>query len=69
MQKVVNKLRKNEGYVSIETIIVAGLIIGLGALAISAFQKSADGITTTALNRVEDVQDNYDGLNISKNNW
>ena len=67
MQKVINKLRKNEGYVSIETIIVSGLLIGLGALAVSAFQNSADGITTRALNQVEGVQNNYDALKITKN--
>ncbi|WCK57692.1 hypothetical protein PP175_27025 (plasmid) [Aneurinibacillus sp. Ricciae_BoGa-3] len=62
MQKVMNKLRKNGGYVSIETVIVAGLIIGLGALSISAFQQSANGVTTQALTQVHNVQDNYSKL-------
>jgi len=62
MQKVLTQLKKNEGYVSIEVIIVAGLIIGLGAFAISQFQQSADGVTQTALDQVNDVQTNYDNL-------
>lgn len=62
MQKVVNVLRKKAGYVSIETVIVAGLIIGLGALSISSFQSSANGVTSRALKQVDDVQTNYDGL-------
>jgi len=62
MQKVLTQLKKNEGYISIETIIVAGLIIGLGAFAISQFQNSANGVTETALDQVNDVQSNYDNL-------
>lgn len=62
MQKLVNTLRKKSGYVSVEIIIVAGLLIGLGALSISSFQTSANKVTSKALQQVEDVQDNYDGL-------
>jgi Tfp pilus assembly protein PilV len=62
MQKVLNFMRKNSGYVSIETVIVAGLIIGLGALSISSFQGSANGVTGKALTQVNNVQNNYDGL-------
>ena len=62
MNKVVNFLRKREGYVSIETVIVAGLIIGLGALSISSFQTSANGVTSKALTQVNGVQSNYTNL-------
>jgi Tfp pilus assembly protein PilV len=62
MQKAINTLRKNSGYVSIETVIVAGLIIGLGALSISSFQTSSNGVTTKALSQVDSVQTNYTGL-------
>jgi F0F1-type ATP synthase membrane subunit c/vacuolar-type H+-ATPase subunit K len=62
MQKVMNFMRKNSGYVSIETVIVAGLIIGLGALSISSFQGSANGVTGKALAKVSSVQNNYDSL-------
>ncbi|WCK57689.1 hypothetical protein PP175_27010 (plasmid) [Aneurinibacillus sp. Ricciae_BoGa-3] len=62
MYKIVNTLRKNSGYVSIETVIVAGLVIGLGALSISAFQTSANGVTNQALAKVHSVQTNYNGL-------
>ena len=62
MQKLINKMRKKAGYVSIETVIVAGLVIGLGALSISSFQTSANGVTKTALEQVDNVQSNYEGL-------
>jgi Tfp pilus assembly protein PilV len=62
MQKVMTKLKKNSGYVSIETVIVAGLIIGLGALSIASFQTSSNGVTSKALGQVNKVQTNYDGL-------
>ncbi len=62
MERLVNTLRKNMGYISIETVIVAGLIIGLGALSISAFQTSANGVTSKALTEVNNIQTNYQNL-------
>ncbi|PLS19745.1 hypothetical protein CVD28_04865 [Bacillus sp. M6-12] len=62
MQKVMNTLRKNSGYVSIETVIVAGLIIGLGAFAITSFQEASNGVRDTAIDQVKAVQTNYENL-------
>ena len=62
MRNLVNTLRKKSGYVSIETIIVAGLLIGLGSLSISSFQASSNKVTSKALAQVEDVQSNYDNI-------
>lgn len=62
MQKLMTGLKKNSGYVSIETVIVAGLIIGLGAFSIASFQGSSTKVTDTALDQVNSVQENYDKL-------
>ncbi|PLS15024.1 hypothetical protein CVD28_24400 [Bacillus sp. M6-12] len=62
MQKTINALRKNSGYVSIETVIVAGLIIGLGAFAITSFQGASNGVRDTAIEQVKAVQTNYENL-------
>ena len=62
MQKLMTGLKKNSGYVSIETVIVAGLIIGLGAFSIASFQGSSTKVTDTALTQVENVQSTYDKL-------
>jgi len=62
MQKLMTGMKKKEGYIAIETIIVAGLIIGLGALSIAAFQSASNNVTTTALTKVSDVQSNYGAI-------
>lgn len=61
-ERIVNALRKKEGYISIETIIVAGLIIGLGAVSIGNFQTSANGVVDTATTTVSNVQQRYNQL-------
>ncbi|WCK57693.1 hypothetical protein PP175_27030 (plasmid) [Aneurinibacillus sp. Ricciae_BoGa-3] len=41
MNKFMNFLRKqNQGYVSIETIVIGGLVVGFGALLIGAFNQA-----------------------------
>lgn len=52
MQKMMNLLKKNSGYISIEAVIVAGLIIGLGTTAITKFSTSASSVTDSAIAKV-----------------
>lgn len=52
MQKLMNLLKKNSGYISIEAVIVAGLIIGLGTTAITKFSDSANTVTQSAIDKV-----------------
>ena len=52
---MINQLRKSEGYISIETVVCAGLIIGIGALTISKFRSSADTVATNAIEKVDNV--------------
>lgn len=53
MKNIVAKVKNSKGYVSIETIVVAGLVIGIGVVAFMAFQNKANGITNSALDKVE----------------
>ena len=38
---------------SVETIVIAGLVIGVGVVAFMAFQTKANSITNSALDKVE----------------
>lgn len=62
MKNFVNILRKGEGYVSVETIIVAGLMIGIGAYAIREFYLVGKDITNDSIDKVLEVQDIGDTL-------
>ena len=53
MNKMLTKIKESKGYVSIETIVVAGLVIGVGVVAFMAFQTKANKITDGSLNKVE----------------
>ena len=50
-------LQNKAGFVSIETIIVAGLMIGLGAYAISQFYAVGQATTDEAITNVNKVLD------------
>ena len=52
---MINQLRKSSGYISIETVVCAGLIIGIGALTISNFRESADTVSSSAIEKVDNV--------------
>jgi len=52
---MLRKLQEKAGFVSIETIIVAGLMIALGAYAISRFYTAGQERTDEALLRVDEV--------------
>lgn len=55
MNKMLAKIKESKGYVSIETIVVAGLVIGVGVVAFMAFQKKANKITNSSLDKVENA--------------
>lgn len=44
------------GYVSIETVIVAGLVIALGAFAMQEFYTTAQSIVEASMKNVEDAK-------------
>lgn len=53
MKNILTKIENTKGYVSIETIVVAGLVIGIGVVAFMAFQTRANKITTNSLDKVD----------------
>lgn len=55
MSKFLTKIKESKGYVSIETIVVAGLVIGVGVVAFMAFQGRANTITSSSLNKVDEA--------------
>lgn len=55
MKNIVAKVKNSKGYISIETIVVAGLVIGVGVVAFMAFQQKANTITNSSLQKVEDA--------------
>ena len=48
-------LQEKAGFISIETVIVAGLMIGLGVFAITEFYAVGQSVTNDALDRVNEV--------------
>ena len=62
MQTLLTNMKKNEGYVSIETIIIAGLIIALGAFLISKFAAEGKDLSKKSLDRVSGVQAQFDEM-------
>ena len=52
-----NKLKEKAGYVSIETVIIAGLMITLGVFAIGQLYSAGESVTADALTRVNSAMD------------
>ncbi|ADO59467.1 hypothetical protein [Paenibacillus polymyxa] len=57
MTKVIRKLKNRAGYVSVETVIVAGLIIALGAYAISQFYTTSQATTEWSIQNINKIYD------------
>jgi len=54
---MLRKLQQKSGFISIETIIVAGLMVALGAYAIQEFFNVGQMQTDRAVNNVNRVMD------------
>ena len=59
---MINQLRKSSGYISIETVVVAGLIIGIGATTIAQFRQSANTVSSSAIEKVDNVLATVDSV-------
>lgn len=60
MEKILMNIKNSKGYVSIETLIVAGLIIGFGAFLIAKFVQSGKKVGDSGLNHVNTAQTQMD---------
>ncbi|HCL4479971.1 TPA: hypothetical protein N2D99_002038 [Clostridium botulinum] len=63
MKKMLTKVKNSKGYVSIETIIVAGLVIGLGVFTIIAFQNKGNEVTKKAMTNIDNANSQYKVVN------
>lgn len=54
---MLRKLKEKAGFVSIETVVIAGLMIGLGAYAISQFYAVGQATTEAGIENVNKVLD------------
>lgn len=50
-------LKNKAGFISIETVIVAGLVIALGAYALTEFYATAQGTTEISMDNVNKAID------------
>ena len=57
MTSMLKKLKNRAGYVSVETVIVAGLIIALGAYAISQFYTTSQATTEWSIDNINKIYD------------
>lgn len=64
MQNTINFLRKKQGYVSIEMVVIGGLVVGLGAGLIGQFSQSGSTQVQNSVNVIESSfnQDNFPGI-------
>ena len=67
MQTLLTNMKKNEGYISIETIIIAGLIIALGAFLITKFADSGQDLSEQSFKRVGELASDYADLSNFEN--
>lgn len=67
MQKLLTKINKKEGYISIETIIIGGLLIGLGSFLIVNFTNSGHALTMKGNTNIDAIDfekmSNFTGQN------
>lgn len=52
---MLKKLKEKQGYISLETVIIAGLMIGFGAYAMTEFFSIAQIMLHHSMNLIDDV--------------
>lgn len=64
MKQTINLLRKKAGYVSIEMVVIGGLIVGLGAGTISNFNKNSAQQVQNSVNVMQEqfTSDTFPGI-------
>ena len=59
MKNLLKKVREKKGFISVETIIIAGFLILFGMVSFSAYMKTAGGIVGDSITELED---NYEQI-------
>ena len=55
MKKIIDLIRKNEGYISVELIIVIGLIFMLGGYGLKRYNKASKKMTGVSIDKLKEV--------------
>lgn len=58
------KIKDNAGYVSIETVVIAGLMLALGTFIITQIFEKAQAINDAAMTNMDSIFDVVDGITI-----
>ena len=62
MEKILNKIKAKKGYVSIETVIIAGLLIALAVVILSSLKKRADKLSGQGTSQLNNADKEYADL-------
>lgn len=62
MKKMLNKIKAKNGYVSIETVIIAGLLIALAVVILSGLKKKADKLSGQGSSQLNNADKEYADL-------
>lgn len=66
MKKIANLVKERKGYVGIEVIVIAGMIIGLGLISISIFSSTSSKVTQENLTKIDNsVEDMHINTNFN----
>lgn len=57
MKSILNRIRNSKGFVSIEVIMIAGIIIVIGSVVLFAFSQKANSISNTAVDQLGKAND------------
>lgn len=57
MKKLFGKFQNQMGFIAIETVIVAGLMVALGAVALGSFSQNGKDVIFASADRVAQVLD------------
>lgn len=60
MNKIFNNMKKSDGYVSVETIIIGGLLATLGTFLVLNFNVSSQELTFKSETNIDNVD--YEGM-------
>jgi len=59
MRKMIKKIKTKKGYISIEVILVAGILIALAVGNIATYKKKSTSLTSKAITELNRVDDAY----------
>lgn len=66
MKNIIKKIKNSKGYVGIEVVLIAGMIIGFGVVVITHFRTSSTMMTEDSFNRINNsIEDMHVNTNFN----